>query len=379
MPAMHLPPPALMLLLLCAGLALVVWWGPAPRQTGQDVRPWAAVLGAQALHWGLAAYALPRYQLWFDVVATQLASLALVLALYAVARWRRLQLPVALYLAPLAVLVLLSGALAVQPLWREFWAGLALCAQALLLAWGVGLGWRAGEPGCGTTRAHALLWGGALGWAVLHAVQALAALWPPSALLWPLLYGGHVLALCATTLGYVLWQYEHVQRGHERWAVVDPVTAVTHQRATLQALERMWSLARRAQQPLALLHVGLDDAERAGGAPHSDGLLAAVAQRLQLRLRTHDLLGHAGPDAFWVVLPSTDVGGALVVADDMRTLFEREPLQHHGQALRLHLSIGVHGLVPVDGTRPPEAMAQAAHRAWQAARAAGGNRIEIEA
>ena len=36
MPAMHLPPPALMLLLLCAGLALVVWWGPAPRQTGQD-------------------------------------------------------------------------------------------------------------------------------------------------------------------------------------------------------------------------------------------------------------------------------------------------------------------------------------------------------
>lgn len=169
------------------------------------------------------------------------------------------------------------------------------------------------------------------------------------------------------------------QRGHERWAVVDPVTAVTHQRATLQALERMWSLARRAQQPLALLHVGLDDAGRAGGAPHSDGLLAAVAQRLQLRLRTHDLLGHAGPDAFWVVLPSTDVGGALVVADDMRTLFEREPLQHHGQALRLHLSIGVHGLVPVDGTRPPEAMAQAAHRAWQAARAAGGNRIEIEA
>lgn len=145
-----------MLLLLCACLALVVWWVPAPRPTGQDVRPWAAVLGAQALHWGLAAYALPRYQLWFDVVATQLASLALVLALYAVARWRRLQLPVALYLAPLAVLVLLSGALAVQPLWREFWAGLALCAQALLLAWGVGLGWRAGEPGCGTTRAHAL-------------------------------------------------------------------------------------------------------------------------------------------------------------------------------------------------------------------------------
>lgn len=383
MPAVYLPPPALTLLLLCAGLALALWWVPAPRPTGQDVRPWAAVLGVQALHWGLAGYALARYQLWFDVVATQLASLALVLALYAVARWRRLPLPVALYLAPLAGVVLLSGALAVEPLWRTVWTGLALSAQALLLAWGVGLGWRAGEPGGGTTRAHALLWGGALGWAVLHAVQALAALWPPSALLWPLLYGGHVLALCATTLGYVLWQYEHVQRGHERWAVVDPVTAVTHQRATLQALERMWSLARRAQQPLALLYVGLDDAERArhntASTPHSDGLLAAVAQRLQLRLRTHDLLGHAGPDAFWVVLPSTDVGGALVVADDMRTLFEREPLQHHGQALRLRLSIGVHGQVPVDGTRPPEAMAQAAQRAWQAARVAGGNRIEIEA
>lgn len=373
--------PVLMLLLLCAGLAWVLWRVPVSRQTGQDVRPWAAVLSVQALHWGLVGYVPARYQFLFEVVATQLWSLALVLALYAVARWRRMRLSTALYLAPLAVLVLLSGALTLQPLWRTLWTGLALCAQALLLVWSVGLGWRASVPGCGVQRAQVLLWAGALGWAVLHAVQALTVLWPLPAPLWPLLYGGHVLALCATTLGYVLWQYEHTQGELERWAVVNPITAVAYERATLQALERMWSLARRAQQPLALLYVGLDDAERvcqAGGVQHGNGLLAAVAQRLQVRLRTHDLLGHAGPDAFWIVLPSTDVGGALVVADDMRTLFEREPLQHQGQALRLRLSIGVYGQVPVDGTRTPEAMAHAARRAWQAAYAAGGNRIEIE-
>ena len=110
----------------------------------------------------------------------------------------------------------------------------------------------------------------------------------------------------------------------------------------------------------------------------ADALLVAVAQRLQQRLRTHDVLGHAGPDTFWVVLPSTDIGGALVVADDMRTLFEREPLQHNGQVLRPRFSIGVHGRVPVDGSHTPEAMVQAAQRAWHMARQAGGNRIEIE-
>lgn len=70
MPTAYASPPALMLLLLCTGLALALWWVSAPRQTGQDVRPWAAVLGVQALHWGLVGYVPARYQLWLDVVAT---------------------------------------------------------------------------------------------------------------------------------------------------------------------------------------------------------------------------------------------------------------------------------------------------------------------
>lgn len=366
-----------MLLLLCAGMAGVLFWVPQPRQAGRGWPLWPAVLAVQALHWGLTAYAVPRYLLWFELVATQMWSLSLVLALCAVARWRRVQLPTALYLAPLALLVVLSSVLTVLPLWRTVVMQTVLAAQAVLLAWCVARG--GGDWHSAAGRGRRVLWAGVGLWTVLHVVQALVHWWPGP--LWSVWHGAHVVALCATTWGYVLWQYEYMQGQHERWAVVDPHTAVTNPRGTLLALERMLSLARRAQQPLALLLVGLDDWERTRqtwGAWQADALLVAVAQRLQQRLRTHDVLGHAGPDTFWVVLPSTDIGGALVVADDMRTLFEREPLQHNGQVLRLRFSIGVHGRVPVDGGHTPEAMVQAAQRAWHMARQAGGNRIEIE-
>lgn len=285
MPAAHLPDLALMLLLLCAGMAGVLFWVPQPRQAERGWPLWPAVLAVQALHWGLTAYAVPRYLRWFELVATQMWSLSLVLALCAVARWRRVQLPTALYLAPLALLVVLSSVLTVLPLWRTVVMQTVLAAQAVLLAWCVARG--GGDWHSAAGRGRRVLWAGVGLWTVLHVVQALVHWWPGP--LWSVWHGAHVVALCATTWGYVLWQYEYMQGQHERWAVVDPHTAVTNPRGTLLALERMLSLARRAQQPLALLLVGLDDWERTRqtcGPLQADALLVAVAQRLQQRLRT---------------------------------------------------------------------------------------------
>lgn len=145
----------------------------------------------------------------------------------------------------------------------------------------------------------------------------------------------------------------------------EATTAVLSQPITLAWVERLISLAARTRQPVSVVAVALDDPV-AGAQP----LSVVLGPALVARLRTHDVVGAWSDNRLVLVLPDTDINGAVVVAEDVR---------QSGTAGQV--SLGVHSLWPELNDPPRErahALVAGALAALTSAQAEGGNQTAVE-
>ncbi len=102
----------------------------------------------------------------------------------------------------------------------------------------------------------------------------------------------------------------------------DPLTGIGNRRRFDQIFETEWRRAIRAGQPLALILVDIDHFKEFNdkyGHPEGDECLKTVASTISDGLpRSGDSVARYGGDEFAVVLPGTDLQGALVVAEQLR-------------------------------------------------------------
>jgi diguanylate cyclase (GGDEF)-like protein len=107
-----------------------------------------------------------------------------------------------------------------------------------------------------------------------------------------------------------------------------------------------------------------------------DDCIAAVGRAIDQSLqRPADVAARYGGDEFVVLLPDTDLDGALDVARRIEAAIRALGLSHARSRFgRITLSIGVAQQVPEPNHRPQE-MLQRADRALYAAKQAGRNRI----
>jgi diguanylate cyclase (GGDEF)-like protein len=150
----------------------------------------------------------------------------------------------------------------------------------------------------------------------------------------------------------------------------DSLTGLHSRDFFLAEMEQEILRAGRSGRPFALLMFDLDGLKAANdrfGHASGDTLLRAVADTLRGAIRATDVAARWGGDEFVLLLPETDLAGAMLVADKVRIDIGRLALPHDGLVIRTSASIGL-VTYPDDGKSSTELMRRADLAMYEAKR-----------
>jgi diguanylate cyclase (GGDEF)-like protein/PAS domain S-box-containing protein len=182
-------------------------------------------------------------------------------------------------------------------------------------------------------------------------------------------------------------RYKHVetalQKANEelqRLAALDDLTQIANRRRFDERLNEEWRRARRDGTPLGMVIVDIDYFKLYNdtyGHVRGDEILYAVAQAISATLkRPMDMVARYGGEEFAILLPSTDLPGAIQVAHEVKSAIQALQIKHRASKVGEHLtlSLGVTSLLPA-GEAPGRVIVESADRALYKAKALGRDRI----
>lgn len=157
----------------------------------------------------------------------------------------------------------------------------------------------------------------------------------------------------------------------------DPLTGIANRRTFFEAAELELARGKRAPRALSLILFDADNFKRINdqhGHPVGDAVLCHLAGLLSDLFRQVDVVARVGGEEFAVLLPCTDVAGALAVADRLRQSVQCHALVVDGVPIPVTVSGGVATLD--DPQLGLDGLMKRAEQALYTAKAAGRNRIE---
>jgi diguanylate cyclase (GGDEF)-like protein len=164
----------------------------------------------------------------------------------------------------------------------------------------------------------------------------------------------------------------------QRLAVLDDLTQIANRRRFDQYLSSCW--AQEAPRAIGLLLCDIDHFKRYNdhyGHQSGDSCLRLVAQAINRSVgHARDLVARYGGEEFAVILPDTDLDGALRVAEALHDEIRRLSLPHAGNSAVpfVTLSIGVACMTP--GLQlAPQMLIEMADLALYEAKRQGRNRV----
>lgn len=158
----------------------------------------------------------------------------------------------------------------------------------------------------------------------------------------------------------------------------DPLTGLPNRAGFQDAFRRAAAFAQRQREDLAIGFVDLDRFKRVNdeyGHATGDEVLRRFAEIMSDSLRRSDVLARWGGEEFVVLLPDTDVAGAVQALEKARARFASERFEAAGETFTVTYSAGV---APVgDHDTVEEAVARADYYLYLA-KSAGRDRVVSE-
>jgi len=166
-----------------------------------------------------------------------------------------------------------------------------------------------------------------------------------------------------------------------RESMLDPLTKIANRKSFDEGLADAIDDARRSGEPLCLILLDIDlfkSFNDTYGHQTGDQVLRLVAMTLKSNIKGKDLAARYGGEEFVAILPSTDLRGALIVAENVRKAIQAKELLKRSTNERLGRISASFGVAQY---RPAEAAAtliERADRCLYAAKHAGRNRVVAE-
>jgi diguanylate cyclase (GGDEF)-like protein len=185
----------------------------------------------------------------------------------------------------------------------------------------------------------------------------------------------YLIAL-VNAFGLLLLGREQLQGELARLDTEDALTGTPNQRGFFTALAPWLALARRPGLPTALMLLDLDQFKRVNdsyGHAAADAVLRSVVDACRRQLRDSDAMGRLNGVEFAILLPRTDLEGAMLVAERIRASIAATPVKAERALIGMTASFGVTTIRPDDSTVSLIARAGVALRS---AKEGGRNRVE---
>ncbi|MBD0267863.1 MAG: diguanylate cyclase [Cyanobacteria bacterium Co-bin8] len=186
-------------------------------------------------------------------------------------------------------------------------------------------------------------------------------------------------AAIAIHQGQLYKQLEAANHDLQQLSTQDGLTGLANRTRFDEHLRQEWQRLKRIQAPLSLILCDVDCFKLFNdtyGHPRGDQCLQQVSGILKdSACRAADLAARYGGEEFALVLPETDLEGALQVAEKIRQRLQDLSIPHHSSVhQQVTLSLGVATLVPTEQGNP-QALIRVADEHLYQAKHAGRNQV----
>jgi diguanylate cyclase (GGDEF)-like protein len=166
----------------------------------------------------------------------------------------------------------------------------------------------------------------------------------------------------------------------ERLALQDGLTGLANRRHFDLALDKEFSRAVREASSLALIMIDVDCFKQYNdiyGHAAGDECLRKISQVIKTNQnRPGDVAARYGGEELGVLLPGTDVRGAMTIAEKIRLEIHNLGIEHTGNSAGVvTVSAGVDAFVPIQNLDNPLELILAADKALYAAKSSGRDRV----
>ncbi|MBD2676533.1 MULTISPECIES: diguanylate cyclase domain-containing protein [Nostoc] len=151
----------------------------------------------------------------------------------------------------------------------------------------------------------------------------------------------------------------------EQLVNLDGLTKVANRRCFDERLQAEWKRLAREQKPLSLILFDVDKFKSYNdcyGHLGGDDCLITIAQTVQQTVhRPADLVARYGGEEFSVLLPNTDLAGAITVAQNIQQVIQDRAIPHAKSDIKdiVTVSLGISSVIPTDEINPDTLIASA--------------------
>jgi len=176
-------------------------------------------------------------------------------------------------------------------------------------------------------------------------------------------------------------QLEAAQQQLEALTTIDSLTQINNRRYFDETFLSEWNRLCRENHPLSLVLCDVDYFKAYNdtyGHQAGDDCLRDIAQAIaKVVKRPADCVARYGGEKLAVILPNTDLEGAIQVAESIRTAIKTLAIPHRSSSVgeAVSVSVGVASQVPNDNVAP-SILIEAADRALYVAKQQGCDRVQ---